>query len=58
MNTEELKQIHTNLSDIYFDIIDLRKGEICECYDNQDDLLDDLVDKMNEVMKGLPSYND
>jgi len=50
MNTEELKQIHEKLSDIYFDLIDLRKGEISDCYTDQNELLDDLKDKFESVL--------
>jgi hypothetical protein len=33
------------LSDIYFDLKDLRNGHIAECYNNADELLDELIMK-------------
>ena len=58
MEINELKQIHVKLADIYFDIIDLRKGEISECYEDQNELLDDLKDKLGNVLSQLPSINE
>jgi hypothetical protein len=54
MTTEELKQIHEKLADIYFDIVDLRRGEISDCYADQNELLDDLRDKFDNVLDYLP----
>ena len=34
-----------SLSDIYFDLKDLRNGHIAECYNNADELLDELIMK-------------
>ena len=56
MNAEELKQIHEKLADIYFDIVDLRKGEISDCYADQNELLDDLRDKCAYLIPFFSHY--
>ncbi len=37
------------LLDIYFDLKDLRNGIVSECYSNQNELLDDLIDKIEQL---------
>jgi len=51
-----MKEEIIKLMDIYCDLHDLRKGEIADCYDDKNDLLDDLIYKMEQSMKSLQSY--
>lgn len=37
------------LLDIYFDLKDLRGGIIAECYKDKNELLDDLIDKIEQL---------
>ena len=40
---DQMKEEILKLMDIYCDLHDLRKNEISDCYDDQDDLIDDLI---------------
>ena len=51
-----MKEEIIKLMDIYFDLHDLRIGEIADCYNDQNDLLDDLIYKMEQSMHSLQSY--
>jgi len=53
---DQMKEEILKLMDIYCDLHDLRKNEISDCYDDQDDLIDDLIYKMEQAMKSLQSY--
>jgi len=51
-----MKEEIIKLMDIYCDLHDLRKGEISECYKDQNELLDDLIYKMEQSMRSLQAY--
>ena len=51
-----MKEEIIKLMNIYCDLHDLRKGEIADCFNDQNALLDDLIYKMEQSMKSLQSY--
>ena len=57
MNVNNKQKARDLISDIEFDLIDLNKGEIKECYENQQDLINDILGRL-DYLHQIATFDD